>query len=331
MAAAAITAAASAAGIIDSIQRQVKDSANNVVVQDLSVWRMILLHPGCLALCAILQVANGHGQITNGFYAAYANAFTPVLTGQFEGAGRLGPQHKIEVLNASLLSEDNANTRFQLSVNVNGDNDDATNITVLAVNGNIYTRNGWDQVAHKFTLMFRVAGAGNAAAVAAYFRVPVHYRKNPGDDLSVTITPSKSAFDSGNIQIGEQVEVTLRIRNAGTNTIAFQVGGRNQARRDNTYSFSAEFDGKPVRDIGSSLNFGGLLQDKVLKPGEIFTNTVALNNWFTFDKPGTYNVLGSYYLAFHSLHDENESDPPPRWWPIWEDNATARFTIKIGP
>jgi hypothetical protein len=270
-------AASVVADIIDSFQRQVRDSTKNPVVHRHSTRRSILLLPGCLALFAASLAANSFGQISNGFYTASDDASAPASTHEFGGPVRLGPQHKVEVLNASLLSEDNANTRFELSVNVDGGKDDVTNITILAVEGKTYTRRGWGRAAQKVWLMFPVMGAGNAADVAAYFGVPVHYRKNPGDDLSVTFTPSKSAFESGNIQIGEQVEVTLRIKNAGTNTIAFQVGGRNQARRDNQYSFSAEFNGKPVLDIGSSVNFGGLLQDKVLKPGEIFTNTVALN------------------------------------------------------
>jgi hypothetical protein len=42
-------------------------------------------------------------------------------------------------------------------------------------------------------------------------------------------------------------------------------------------------------------------------------------------------VLGSYYLAFHNVPDKHEPDSSPSWWPVWEDNATARFTIKIDP
>ena len=44
--------------------------------------------------------------------------------------------------------------------------------------------------------------------------------------------------------------------------------------------------------------------------------------WFAFDKQGTYSVLGSYYLEF--CDPEGDSG-----FAIWEDYATAPFTVKV--
>jgi hypothetical protein len=210
-------------------------------------------------------------------------------------------------------------------VTIPNEGNEAGSINILAVGGRIYARNGWGSNASSSELQFPFSSDDNAKALAHYFGVPITYRKHPGYNLLVTFTPSRPAF-----AVGEPVEVTMRIQNVGSNAFAFQVGGRNRAARDCQYTFVARLADKQVEDIGSSINFGGLSVDRVLKPAEVFTNTVVLNKWFAFDKPGDYRILGSYYMAFKHIDETNA--PGRTWWePVWEDYATADFTVKIVP
>jgi hypothetical protein len=114
----------------------------------------------------------------------------------------------------------------------------------------------------------------------------------------------------------------MRIRNVAENTVAFIKGGGNLAARDNQYAFSARLRGKQVNDIGTSLDFGGLACRKTLKPGEVFEDKVDLRKWFAFDRLGTYEMLGSYYMEFN---DPARDD----WHTVWEDYATAEFTVRV--
>jgi len=62
-----------------------------------------------------------------------------------------------------------------------------------------------------------------------------------------------------------------------------------------------------------------------LSPGEVFEDKISLSKWFAFDKPGMYVIHGSYYLDFHDPDAESLL-----WWrTIWEDYASAEFTVRI--
>jgi ATP-dependent DNA helicase RecG len=76
--------------------------------------------------------------------------------------------------------------------------------------------------------------------------------------------------------VGKPVTVTLRVRNVGKKAFSFDKGGRNRAARDNQFRFTAEHDGKPVIDISSTNNHGGLSVAPIVKPGEVFEDEVDL-------------------------------------------------------
>ena len=164
---------------------------------------------------------------------------------------------------------------------------------------------------------FEVTGDDNAKQVAKYFGTPLPYRKHPGHELQVSFIPVKQEFDTG-----EEVIVTLRITNVGTQAVAFMQGGRNRAARDNQYIFSATYRGKQVEDIGTSYHLGGISVRRVLQPGDIFEDKVTLQKWFSFREAGVYEIHGSYYLDFQGPADDS-------WKTIWEDYASADFAVTI--
>lgn len=82
------------------------------------------------------------------------------------------------------------------------------------------------------------------------------------------------------------------------------------------------FTAERVPDTGSPLNFGGLSVDQTLKPGETFRKEIDLWKWFTFKKPGTYEITGTYLLSFFTPANEGR-------FVAWEDYAAASFNIVI--
>jgi hypothetical protein len=276
------------------------------------------------ALLAATFLANG-AAIEDGFYSKSEDASGQAAIDQNGRPLVLGKKQTLQINETTLYALDNANTQFELRVKIPNEGDQARATEVLAIGGKVYARNGWGSSAQGAELMFPFSGADNAKAVAGYFWINVTYRKHPGYNMAVSFAPSKPEFE-----IGDEVKVTLRIENVGSNAFAFQQGGRNRAQRDQQYTFTASFGAKQVEDIGSDMHMGGLSTDRLVRPGEVFTDTVVLNKWFAFDKPGVYRVLGSYYMDFKPTNDLNmPSRPFPQT--VWEDYATGAFTIKIVP
>jgi hypothetical protein len=280
-------------------------------------------------MAALLLAATAQAraaEIEDGFYSKPDDASSPAGTGQNGHPPGIGKKQPLRVLGATVGSQDNANTRFELRVQIPETADHGYSIDMLALGGRVFLRDGrgssfddWPE-----ELMFAVSGADNATNVARYFGVPVACREHPGYNLAVSFTPSKPEF-----QVGEEVNVTLRIQNAGSRAFSFQQGGRERGARDSQYTFVARLGENQVDDIGKIIVMGGFSAPRVVKPGEVFTDTILLNKWYAFDKPGDYRVLGSYYMPFKPV---SPTSSLARWRStIWEDYATGEFTVKIVP
>ncbi len=278
-----------------------------------------------IALLAATSLAHA-AEIPDGFYSGSEDGSGLAVADPNRPGQHLGKKQSILVTQAEIRSQDNANTQFVLTVTTPHDTGQAKATEVLAVGGKLYPRNGWGSDQQKESLDFPISGADNAKEVAEHFRAAITWRKHPGYNMEVSFTPARSEFE-----VGDEVKVTLRIQNVGSNAFSFQQGGMNRAERDQQYTFVARFEDKQVEDLGTTMHFGGLSGDRVLKPGEAFTDTIVLNKWFMFDKPGQYRILGSYYMAFKKVSDDNAALQPSWWWPIWVDYATAPFTVNIVP
>ena len=269
-----------------------------------------------LVLAATSSFSAHQHQLDDGLYVR-SREETPLSITTQDGAKVFlkGPSdHK--VLRCDITSQDNANSKYYVYLRTPYTEDHSD--YVLIVSGTGYTSPFEGAVKDEYRAIgFIVVGDGNAELVARSFKTAVRHRAHPRHGLLVSWLPSAPQYSAG-----DEVTATLRIENVGTNTVAFQKGGRQRAARDNQYVFSARYNGEHVADIGSSSHLGGLSGTVILRQGEVFEDRVNLNKWFAFDRPGTYDIHGAYYLAFREPDDQS-------FFTIWEDYASADFQVMI--
>jgi hypothetical protein len=230
----------------------------------------------------------------------------------------LGEKQNLKIQSCEIISNNNENTMFHLSLTIPYEEKISSAWHVLFVGGIAYRQTGSGSSNKEILMMgFNIAGQENIKQVSKYLNIPVHYRKHPQHNLLVKFTPAKEQYDAG-----EEVTAILRIKNVGDKAIKFVKGGRNRAARDNQYIFNAYLKGKQVPDIGTNFHMGGLSVSPTLKPGEMFEDEISLSKWFSFNEPGAYEIHGSYYLDFQ--------DPDSKIYrTIWQDCASADFTVKV--
>ncbi len=257
-------------------------------------------------------------QADDGIYLHAQSEPAPSIKTQDGQKLLLGAKQTLEIQKSELFSQNNGNTRFYLSVTIPYDERIGPSTYILIVAGTAYGQSG-SGASHKKTssLSFYISEEKNAMQVSQYMKTPLLYRRHPRHHLLVSFTPTAQEFS-----VGQDVRATLQITNVGTHSISFMKGGRNRAARDNQYVVSARHGGKQVDDIGTSYHFGGLASRRVLKPGEVFEDTISLSKWFAFDKAGRYELHGSYYLDFNAPDAAS-------WRTLWEDYVSADFTVLI--
>ncbi len=271
-----------------------------------------------LTVSALLASVSHAAQVDSGVYWPTTRETSQKVVAQDGKQVYLGEKCDLKIQKAELVSRDNANDAFRLWLTVPYDARLESSYGTLIVDGMAYRQTGSGIFQKKTcSLEFPISGRDRAEQVAEYFAVQPYLREHPRHCLEVSFVPAKKAFAPG-----EEVRVALRIRNVGQTAVAFKKGGRNRAQRDNQYVFSARYQGRQVKDVGTSDHAGGLATRQVIKPGRVFEDQVNLAKWFSFDKPGVYEVLGSYYMEFFNPEDES-------WRTIWEDYATADFLVRV--
>ncbi len=208
-------------------------------------------------------------QSDNGFYLRAKGEPEPWIKSHDGHKMFLGVRQPLTVEQGWLSSQNNENSRFYLSVTIPYDADIGPSTYILIVDGKAYRQTG-SGASHEKTssLDFYISGKENAEQVSRYIKTPVVYRRHPRHNLSVSFIPTEDE-----LSVGDNVTVTLRITNVGTNFVSFMKGGRNRAGRDNQYVFSSRYRGRQVDDIGTSHHFGGTAVRRILKPEEIFEDT----------------------------------------------------------
>ena len=253
----------------------------------------------------------------DGFYALSPDGSGPPIK-IFGTVYHVNKRLNVPVLKSEIRSINNANTKFHLTVTMPPGSAPEWPVA-LYVGGTAdpaYGR-GWSQTTA--AIRFYINGVTRAEQVADFFKIQTVIRRHPQHRLEVSFKPIQDEFEPG-----QRIAVIFRIRNVGQNSIAFRQGGREGGSRDNQYEFLCRYNSKQVEDVGKSGHLGGLSGIRKLRPGESFEEEVDLSKWFAFDKPGTYNLLGSYYMDFMDTTEDASA-----FWPIWTDYATADFSVRI--
>jgi hypothetical protein len=272
-----------------------------------------------LGTISLLFCATALAQVNavDGLYLLKEGVRKPELMADGHWKG-LGAKRDIKVTKAYIISQSNANDRFYLGIHVPYDKELDEVRHVLLVDGQaLLQSSSGSSNKSESTLGFEIDSLDRAIAVGRYFKTYLSVRAHPKYNLRVSIKPEKTEYVPG-----EPVRAALEVENVGQTEFAFMKGGRNRAGRDNQYVFAAYMTGKQVADVGTTMNFGGLAVRKVVRPGEVFRDTIDLGKWFAFDKPGLYELIGTYHMEFVPVTGDG-------FQTIWEDNISAEFFVNV--
>jgi len=274
---------------------------------------LVLIAPACFGQ-----------EVADGLYHGSKDANAPRVKTTDGRWVSLGQKCPLDTLVADVYAINNGNTRFGLTVRIPfRPGIDCPPWKVLVVGGiaDLTSSQGYsssrDQKREVCRHHFWISGRDRADRIARHFGVMLRLRQHPGHRLTASFVPLKTAFETGS-----SPSARFRLTNVGSEAVAFLVGGRSRASRDNQYAFSACYQGQQVTDIGSSDHFGGHAVKHVLAPGECYEKVIDLTKWFSFATTGRYDVFGSFYIEF--------VDPEGSLLPsTWEDHATAAFSVEI--
>jgi len=104
------------------------------------------------------------------------------------------------------------------------------------------------------------------------------------------------------------VQVTFTARNTGEAPFHLVIQGSQRGDRDDRYQFWAfDEEGRPAIIHWEANHFGGMMGALPrLAPGEAWGETLELEKWVTFDRPGLYTVRGRRVVQF--MQDEGFPD-----------------------
>lgn len=256
----------------------------------------------------------------NGIYAPSEDGSGRVVKTQDGFEARLGRCTNFPVRNSTVVSQNNENTLFYISIQVPYDPGLLGGVWhTLIVNGTAYRQRGGGASAGEYSsLGFNVSDADKARQIASYLKTSVRFREHPGHRFQVSIMPEKQVY-----QAGEEVRVTLRIVSLGWNTVAFVIHGHNLASQYEQYVFTVRHNERHIESLPYYPCLDCLQGRQILKPGDIFEDKVSMSRWYAFREPGTYYIHGSFFLDFR--------DPVDASWfnSLWQDYASADFTVTV--
>lgn len=193
---------------------------------------------------------------------------------------------KVTPRSVELTSRNNANTEFMLWVVFPREKLDQD--LILSADGGWWQSDSYGHDDPSSQASF-VLDRPTAERLAKALQIPLNERSPLDAGLQATWTIPPTA----GIRTTDPITVKLRVKNAGTTTLGFMLGGRQRGPRDNRFAFTVARNGTPV-PIKDAPDFGGLGYYKRLKPGEEHELTVDLRSWADLATPGHYAVDASY-------------------------------------
>ena len=160
------------------------------------------------------------------------------------------------------------------------------------------------------TLNGREVWAGEVSS--ASFTVTAPAGSIPGVRLAASLQPEQREY-----AIGEPVFVLAEIANVGTVPVAFPDGVSPNGVPE-WYSFTAvDVQNRAVPGNSQSPVPGGLRVVRTLKPGEVVSERIMLNQWCRFERPGTYTVrVARVFKLRPPLPPDRVVSSPTIEWPL---------------
>lgn len=168
---------------------------------------------------------------------------------------------------------------------------------------------------------YRIEGAELAKRLAKKLNGEVIERKDPGHRLQLKWIPSQEQY-----KVGEEIVLTMELKNIGKESVSLRSGGSQRGARDNDFRFIAQGiggEGKGIPDTGDPNHHGGLSGVHEIKPGESMKKTVILNRWFKLDQPDIYRITGVFPIH---LVDPNQTGFDQG---IWDDLICGECRIHV--
>jgi hypothetical protein len=284
----------------------------------------------CLGLFALFLVISacpsGAAEPENGIYAIKEKGDGLRVKRIDSGEVILGKRLSDRFGDAKMKSLNNENTAYALTLVGAGPIAEQRGIARLAlmIEGHCIIAIDQSQVHADDTIDLRCQVIGKEASekIARYLRIEPHRREHPGHRFQTRWSAEKESY-----KVGEPVTVHMEIRNTGDSSFSFFVGGKQRGPRDNQFRFLAYAShgfGKAVPDTGDPLNFGGIGTWHTLKPGEAYTRSVGLEDWFKFTESDTYRVSGLFEMTLHEGSAEVGFGDA-----IWDDLAVGDCLVRI--
>ena len=251
----------------------------------------------------------------NGIYIQ--NTDGPLMTTQDGKQAHLGDRRILQIRESVFMPRNNENSSFYLSIRVPEDPALRRALHVLVVNGVAYRQYGGGYGEGFDSLGFEIQGMENARQIAAYLRASPNFRQRPTHKLEVTFLPAHPVF-----QLGSDVQVKMRLTNAGSQPIAFMVNG-GTTRYGNPYAFVVRYLGRVLDERQRGICVDCIDAAHVLKAGEVYEQEVNLSQRYSFQNRGTYFVHGSFFLDLRPPVDSLRSST------LWEEYVSHDFQIVI--
>ena len=263
----------------------------------------------------------GANELPWGLYAmSWDGAGPTTRRADADGEVVLGKRLSHELRDASLVSIQNDNAQFRVSlvadhVPAGADGQMAVIVAGLCIPVSSHGERAPDG---SIAVGGMLAGEAAAAKFAEALHIKPRLREHPGHQLVVSVAPEKPTY-----RPRERVTLVMTIRNVGSTTVRFFDGGRQRGPRNNQFGFTAfrnHGHGRAVPDTGDPTNFGGIMGQQMLAPGQAFTKSVDLSKWFEFDTAESYLVTAMYQLQ---LHRNGFGDV------LWDEVAAASCLVRV--
>jgi len=279
----------------------------------------------CVAILICWSASAEEPKLPTGLYQAFEdNSVSGAILDRADTSGTvtIGKQLSDRFDKLSLVSDSNDNSHYRLTAfcPVAKDADLNPRLAIVVAGTAVLI---WGHSDHRpgvplVDMDGNVVGKELAEKIGAELKIKPQLRTHPGHQWQVSFAP-----DTDSYQLGDSVTLKMTIKNVGQTTFAF-MDGMNRGRRNNQFEFVAfggSGHGDPVPDMGDPRNFGGLAGYITLKPGDVFTKTVKLDDWFKFIAADTYRITGMFRVALHDPQNTNHT--------LWDDFAVGECTVRI--